>query len=254
MAGGARSSADDRRRVRLYFLDLRPWLAVGVLFLGVLLGDLWVGKILLTAGLVWAGAAVLLAVVRPADADLDALLAGDLQSMVGEALRRFQLADLGMQYGTPFAMLGPAPAVAGSARIRRLRLGRDRRARAPVNFVTIVVPMEQRLGIYSCEHDSLTGWTGRVVVEEHQYSEVASLRLEETVQASGAPEVSPQSAAGTAGVATQVFSLDFTNGRRLSVPVTMAWQGSSRSAGGAATLTDLEKTVVAVQALMRDSR
>jgi hypothetical protein len=114
--------------------------------------------------------------------------------------------------------------------------------------------MEDYLGIYSCRHDSLNGLTSQAAVEEHHYRDVVTVRLEEDVEVSALPPNHSYRRGGAgAHSPTQVFSLEFTNGRRLSVPVSITWQEEPE--GGAGPLpTGLEKTVLAIRALMRDKR
>jgi hypothetical protein len=242
-------NSGERPRLHLYFLDLRIRYAVVVLLLGLILVEADVGKTLLLAGTLWLGAALLLAMKRPSDQEVDELLAGDLKSLVQKALRSLGPHEM---RAAPLALLAPAePGVQNHARpFVRNRAGKDGGSRSPVNHAVVVVPMEDQLGVYSCQHDSLSGETTQVSVEEHHYRDVVTVRLEEDVEVAG---VSGQQPEKKACHPTQVFSLEFTNGRRLSVPVSVAWQEDVTGEEGPLP-TGLEKTVLAIRALMRDKR
>jgi len=240
-------NSDERRRLWLYFLDLRLRYAVVVLLLGLVLVELLVGKALLLAGILWLSGALVLNARRPSDQEVDELLSRDLKSLVPKALAGLDPPEM---LAAPLALSGPVErsATATGSLFVRPRAGRDGGLRSPVNHAVILVPMEDQLGIYSCEHDSLTGSTSQVAVEEHHYRDVVTVRLEEDVEVSASSGHDRRTAAPT-----QVFSLELTNGRRLSVPVSVAWQ--EESPGGERPLpTGLEKTVLAIRALMRDKR
>jgi hypothetical protein len=245
----------ERQRIWLYFLDLRLRYALVLLFLGLILVELRSGQVLLLAGSLWVGAVMVLAARRPSDQELDELQTRDLRSLVARALA--SLDPRPEVQGTPFAVFGPsAPARGGGGhRFIRLRTGADGLPRSPLNQALILVPREDRLVIHSCDHDSINGLTSRVSVEEHHYRDVVSVRLEEAVDLSTSrprPAIEPDRGSAMQRTA-QMLSLDLVNGRHLSVPAAWAWKGSERDEA-APQPTDLEKTVLAIQALMRDRR
>ena len=242
------SNSGGRSQLRLYFLDLRLRYALAVLLLGLILVETRLGKLLVFSGLVWLGVALLLAAKRPSDQEADELLASDLKSLVQRALRSLGSHEM---MAAPLALFAPTePGVQNHGPFVRRRAGRDGGSRAPVNLGVVVVPMEDQLGVYSCQYDSLSGEAIQISIEEHHYRDVVAVRLEEDVEV---PRGSGQLPEKNFGRPTQVFSLEFTNGRRLCVPVSVAWQEGVAS-GEEPLPTRLEKTVLAIRALMRDQR
>lgn len=237
-------TAGERERVRLYFLDSRLRYGLILLILGLLLVELALGKILFFAGLLWMGVAMALAMKRPSEEELDRLLSRDLGSLIATATRALDRPEDEIQV-PPLALASPSPLAAHAPDLRstRPRNGRDGRLRSPVNRAVILVPMEDQLGLYSCDQNAVTGQISNVSVEEHHYRDVVSVQMEEDVSGVSVP-VRRQ---------TQRLSLELTNGRRVEVPVAVAWQ---RPDGGGAALgpTDLEKTLAAIRALLRDKR
>lgn len=248
-------TSDERQRIWLYFLNFRMRYAIVVLFLGLVLAELALGKALLLVGLLWLGGALVLEMKRPASQEIDELFSRELKSLVQKALHSLAPSEHGMR-AAPLALYGPAEqdAPANGHLFIQPRVGREGGYRSPVNRAVILLPMEDHLGIYSCQHNSLNGLTSQEAVEEHHYRDVVTVRLEEGVEVSALPP-NPLSRGGGAGTHSpaQVFSLEFTNGRRLSIPVSVTWQEEPE--GEAASLsTGLDKTVTAIRALMRDKR
>jgi hypothetical protein len=234
--------------LRLYFLDLRLRYAVAVLLLGLILVETSLGRTLVFAAILWLGAVLVLAVKRPSDQEADELLANDLKSLMQKALR--SLGDHEMM-AAPLALFAPAEVgVERRGPFVQCRAGRDGGSRSPVNRAVVVVPMEDQLGVYSCHYNSLNGDTTQVSVEEHHYRDVVTVRLEEDVEVTGGSGQPPETKARRP---TQRFSREFTNGRRLSVPFSVAWQ-ESVAGGEGPQPTGLERTVLAIRALMRDRR
>jgi hypothetical protein len=246
--------AGERYKISLYFLDLHGRYLLVVLFVGLILVGNWSGKLILLFGLVWAGGAAALSMQRPSDVEIDALFSRDLRSLTGLALSRLRPDDTEIM-GPPCALFGPAVAasVADGRKFSRPRKGHDGLLRSPSNQAVILLPLEEQLGIFSCDYDSITGIASQVSVAEHHYRDVVSVRFDEgsaavdravLFAAKPARRISPRPS-------NQVFSLALTNGRHLSVPVTVAWN-EEVPAGAAAAATDLEKFVFAIRALMRD--
>ncbi len=234
--------------LRLYFLDLRLRYAVAILLLGLILVETCLGRILVFTAILWLGAVLVLAVKRPSDQEAEELLANDLKSLVQKALRSFGAHEM---MAAPLALFAPAEAsVERRGPFVQCRAGRDGNSRSPVNRAVVVVPMEDQLGVYSCHYNSLNGKTTQVSVEEHHYRDVVTVRLEEDVEVSGGSGQLPEKKARRP---TQVFSLEFTNGQRLSVPVSVAWL-ENVGGGERPQPTGLEKTVLAIRVLMRDRR
>jgi hypothetical protein len=237
-------TADERDRIRLYFLDSRLRYGLILLILGLVLVEMTLGKILLFAGLLWMGAAMALAAKRPSEDELDRLSSRDLGSLIETATRALDRPEDEIQV-PPLALLSPSPLAAHALDLRsaRPRNGRDGRPRSPVNRAIILLPMEDQLGLYSCDQNAVTGQISNVSVEEHHYRDIVSVQMEEDISGVSNP-VRRQ---------TQRLSLELTNGRRVDVPVAVAWQ---RPDGGGTALgpTDLEKTLAAIRVLLRDKR
>lgn len=239
--------SEPRRKIWLYFLDLRIRYALVVLFLGLVLAESSFGKLLLAAGLAWVLGALIVGRARPSDQELDALLAREMEWVTEKATRSHEARD-GERRSAPLALLGPLERdTAPSSHFTRPRTGRDGGRRSPVNRVVVLLPMEDRLGVYSCHHDSLENQSSQISAEQHHYRDVASVALERDVE-------KEEGQAGRPGRprTTQVFSLELTSGRRLSFPVSVARtvdgaQDSPPSPG-------LDRTVHAIQALLRDHR
>ena len=243
---------ERRRRIWLSFVDLRLRYALAVIFLGLILVEAMLGKGLLLLGLAWAGGALALGRLRPSDQELDEIFSRDLEGQVVKAERSLEPLESGTR-AEPLAIYGPVELDTSAAfrLFTRSKTGRDRRQRSPVNRVVIVVPMEEHLGIYSCHYDSLRDLTSQVSVEEHHYRDVVSVVLEEDVEVSdGTQRRTYQTQRGGSYLPTQVFSLEFTSGRRLSIPVSVGRAGE----GDVPLLTGLDKTVRAIRTLMRDKR
>ncbi|HTG31545.1 MAG TPA: hypothetical protein VLB76_01340 [Thermoanaerobaculia bacterium] len=239
-------TGDERNRIRLYFLDSRLRYGLILLVAGLVLVELTLGRILLLAGLTWLGAVLALAAVRPSEEELDRLLSRDLSSLIETATRALDRPGDEVQV-PPLALLSPSPLVARAAGLRsaRPRSGRDGRLRSPVNRAVILLPMEDQLGLYSCDQNAVTGQTSNVSVEEHHYRDTVSVRMEE--------DLAPGTDSARRTASTQRLSLELTNGRTVAVPVAAAWQPSG-GGGGALGPTELEKTLSAIRALLRDKR
>jgi hypothetical protein len=227
-------SIDDRRKIWLYFLNLRIPFAFAALFVGLVFVEHRAGMALLLFGVGWLGAAVLLGTKRPADQVIDALLSRDVKSLVHKALHSLDSGDSVLR-AAPLALLGSAEkGVSVGDPLIRPREGMDGGLRAPVNRAAILVPVEDHLWIYSCRLDSLNGRVSKVAVEEHHLRDVVTVRLEEQDR-------------------IQVLTLELTNGRRLSVPASTAWR-SEGVAGDGALSNRLDDTLVAIRTLLRDKR
>ncbi len=239
-------TGDERNRIRSYFLDSRLRYGLILVVAGLVLVELTLGKILLLAGLTWLGAVLALATKRPSDEELDRLLSRDLSSLIETATRALDRPEDEIQV-PPLALLSPSPLVAQALDLRsaRPRSGRDGRLRSPLNRAVILLPMEDQLGIYSCDQNAVSGQISNVSVEEHHYRDIVSVRMEED----RAPGADPDRRAAS----TQRLSLELANGRRVEVPVTAAWQQPG-GGGNALGPTELEKTLAAIRALLRDKR
>lgn len=233
-----------QQRIWLYFLDTRLRYAVVVLFLGLALGEILLGKILLLFGLLWLAGALLFNRARPSDQEIEDLLSRDVESLVEKALQSLNPRDEEMP-AEPLVLRGPIELNAPAFRkfLTRPRTGKDGGRRSPVNRAVILLPLEDRLGIYSCHRDSLNDQTSQISVEEHHYRDVVSLTLEKDAEA----------ARDRTGRTGQILSLELKSSRRLSIPVSDA-QPSETAAGDGLPGTGMAKTVRAIQALMRDKR
>lgn len=238
------NSQSDRQKIRLYFLDPRLRYAFVPLLLGLILVEIFLGKFFLLIGFTWLGAALLLDRSRPSDQELEELLASDVQPLVEKALQSLDPRDDEMQ-GLPLVLRGPIELATPAFRqfLTRPRTGKDGNRRSPVNRVVILLPLEDHLGLYSCQRDSLNDQTTQVSIESHHYRDVVWLALEKDVEP----------AAGQATGTGQIFSLELKNGRRLSVRVAAGSRGEeARNDHG--SLSSMEKTIRAIQVLMRDRK
>lgn len=246
-------ASEQRRRIWLYFVDLRVRYALVVVFLALILVETSLGKGLLLIGLAWVGGALVLSQRRPPDQELDELFSRDLEAHVEKAVKHLEPREKEMQ-AAPLALYGPVEQDTPSyyRLFTRPKTGRDNGRRSPVNRVVVLVPMEDHLGIYSCHYDSLRDITSQVSIEEHHYRDVVSVTLEADLEVSdGLQRRQYQTLKGESYLPTQVFSLEFTSGRRLSIPVSVR----RRSEGEEASLpTELDKTVHAIRVLLRDKR
>jgi hypothetical protein len=244
--------SERRLKIWLYFVDFRLRYALAVILFGLILVETVVGKGVLLIGLAWTAGALALGRVRPSDQVLDEIFSHDLEAQVKKAERSLEPLE-SRDRAEPLAIHGPIELDASASHrlFTRPRTGKDRRRRSPVNRVVVVVPMEEHLGIYSCHYDSLRDLTSQVAVEEHHYRDVVSVVLEEDLEVSaGTRHRGHHTARGGDYVPTQVFSLEFTNGRRLSIPVSVGPPGE----GETPLITGLDRTVRAIRTLMRDKR
>jgi hypothetical protein len=225
--------SDQQRKIRLYFLDPRLRYTLVPLVLGLALVEVSVGKLLLLLGFAWLGAAFLLDRVRPSDQEFEELLLRDIEPLIEKARQSLDPRDDEMQ-APPLVLHGPIELGAPAFRefLTRPRTGKDGARRSPVNRVVILFPLEDHLGIYSCQRDSLNDRIEQVSVEEHHYGDVVWLALEKDREPASGQEAS----------ARQIFSLELKSGKRLSVPVAGTPEAS------------MEKTVRAIKVLMRDKR
>jgi hypothetical protein len=239
------SQSDRQRKIWLYFLDPRLRYAFVPLLLGLALVEIFLGKFFLLIGFAWLGAALLLDRARPSDQELEELLAADVQPLVEKALQSLDPQDDEMQ-APPLVLRGPIELAAPAFRqfLTRPRAGKDGNRRSPVNRLVVLLPLENHLGLYSCQRDSLNDQTTQVSIESHHYRDVVWLALEKDVE----------SAAGQAATGTgQIFSLELKNGRRLSVRVA-AGPPRDEATDDHGALSSMEKTVRAIQVLMRDRK
>jgi hypothetical protein len=239
--------SEQQRKIWLYFVDPRSRYALVVLFLGLVLVEVTVGKVLLLFSLAWLGGALALDRARPSDQELEDLFSRDAQSLVEKAMQNLDPRDDEMR-AAPLVLRGPIE-LAAPAFYRfftRPRTGKDGGRRSPINRVMVLLPLEDHLGIYSCYRDSLNDQTSQVSVEEHHYKDVVSVTLEKDV------EIADGQATKNGGPpANQIFSLELSNGKRLSIPVAIGQPGQE---GEGLQRTGLDKTVRAIQTLLRDKR
>lgn len=236
---------EPRKRIWLYFLDLRIRYALVLLFFGLLLAESTFGKIVLLAGLIWVAGALALGRIRPSDQEVDGLLYREVELVTEKARRSHETRGDEMR-AAPLALLGPVERdAAAPAHFTRPRTGRDGGRRSPVNRVVVLLPLEDRLGVFSCRHDSLANRSTHVSAEQHNYRDVASVALEQDVE---------DGRDGTAGAPhkTQVFSLVLTSGQRLAFPVSVA--RAATGAGDEDSHPGVDRTVHAIQTLLRDHR
>lgn len=239
---------ETREQVWWYFLDVRLRYAFVLLFAGMVLVDSDVGKGMVGLGLIWIMASILLTRARLSESDVDRLLSEDIDSLIRDAERRFRVEDQELRV-KPLVLLGPVETKVPDSYqyLTGPRTGRDGRRRSPINRVVILVPMENRLGIYLCNRDFLRGLTSQMTVEEHNYRDVVSVKLENLTDIdkvksfdSSTPEYS------------QVLSLELRNDTKLTFPVL----GVKPGKGGEEeeTITGAERTMRAIQTLLGGNR
>lgn len=246
----------ERNRIRIYFADARLPYALTFLVLGLVLVELTLGKLLLFLGLSWLAAALVLAAQRPSEEELDRLTARDLGALAERAARSLDRPDDEIQV-PPLALLSPSPLAPAALdrRFLRPRTGRDGRLRSPVNRAVVLVPMEDQLGTWSCDLSSLTGQIANIAIAEHHYRDIVSVRMEQDVAPASGPGAGAGAAASSGRAArppTQLLTLELTSGARVAVPFVAAWQRGERE--NALASTELEKTLAAIRALLRDKR
>lgn len=228
-----------------YFVDLRLRYALALLFVGMVLANHPIGKLLLLLGLIWIGGSLFLHRSRPSEAVVDGLFSQEVDSLVAEAARQFRLEDQELRV-KPLVLRGPVERnIPDYYRfLSGPRTGRDGRRRSPINRVVILLPMESRLGIYSCQQDCLRRSTTQVTIEEHSYKDVVSLKLERHLA-----DTRVKSLDGAAPIDTRVLSLELANGKKLAFPV-----AEGRTGGGAEEeeeISNTERTMRSIQALLR---
>jgi len=236
--------AEPQRRIWLYFLDSRLRYALVLLILGLALVEVSFGKVLLLLAFAWMGGALLLDRARPSDQKLEELLARDVEPLIEKALRSLGQRPDEFQ-APPLVLRGPVEldAPAFQQFLTRPRTGKDGGRRSPVNRVVVLLPLEDHLGIYSCQRDSLKDQTMQAAVEEHHYRDIVWLALEKDIEP---PD-------GRASGTGQILSLELKSGRRLSIPV-VAGPPMDGATGEGVPETSVERTVRAIQVLMRDKR
>lgn len=243
--------SESKRTVWLYFLDARGRYAVVLLFAGLALAEMALGKALLLGGLGWLGGSLALAWKRPDEREIDLAAARSLEALVATTVRNLDPREDEMR-AAPLALYGPMED--GTARYRHLvrpRTGRDGAERSPVNRIVILVPLEDHLGLCSCQYDFLTEESSHVSVQEHHYRDVVSVTLEQDAVPGQAAHADDQT--GAAGSSYLVFSLDFTNGKRLSIPVSAGWKSGFQEQDPSDP-TGLSRTVRAIRVLLSDKR
>jgi hypothetical protein len=240
---------EQHRKIWLYFLDTRVRYAVVLFFFSMILVETSFGKALLLLDLTWLAGALAVSRARPSDQELDDLLSSGVASLEEKAKRDLAPREQEMQ-AAPLTLRGPLDldAPARQRFFTRPRTGQDGARRSPINRVVVLLPMEDRLGVYTCHHDCLEAVTSQVCAEEHHYRDVQSLALERSAETASNRDLPSK----TIVLPTQVLSLTLTSGKRLSFPVSVG--RSLDSAGGPSPLTGLEGTVRAIQTLIRDSR
>jgi len=244
----------ERNRIRLYFVDPRLPYALTLLVFGVVLVELTLGKLLLFIGVTWLAIALSLARQRPSEEELDLLVARDLGSLVEHAARALDRPDDEIQV-RPLALLSPSPLAPAALSLRSLRArnGRDGRLRAPVSRAAVLLPMEDQLGTWSCDLSSVTGQIANIAIAEHHYRDIVSVRMEQDVAPPSHPGSGAAAPSGsTARHATQQLTLELTNGRRVVVPFVAVWEPGDRES--ALAPSELERTLAAIRALLRDQR
>lgn len=246
----AEITPEVRDKVWWYFFDVHLRYAFAILFVGMVLVPSDVGIAILVLGLIWLVVSSLLTRSRLPEAEVDRLLSEDIDVLIADAQRRFRVEDEELRV-KPLLLVGPVepnvPSLYES--VIGPRTGRDGRRRSPVNRVVIVVPMESRLGIYSCCRDFLKNVTSQLAIEEHNYKDVVSLRLETL---SGKPQVKSLDPTSQSQEYAQVLSLELSNRKKLTFPVSC--ELPEERTNDEQPLTGTERTMKAIQTLLGGQR
>jgi hypothetical protein len=239
-----------RDQVRLYFFDIHLRYAFATLFVGLVLVPSNVGIAMVILGLIWLVASSLLTRSRLPEPEVDRLLSEDADALVADAQRRFRVEDEELKI-KPLVLVGPVEPNVPSLYESWLgpRTGRDGRRRSPINRVVILVPMESCLGIYSCCRDFLRNATSQLTIEEHNYRDVVSLKLETL---SGRTQVKSLDSVSQKQEYAQVLSLELGNQRKLIFPVSS--EGREAGAEDEQPPTGTERTMRAIQTLLGGNR
>lgn len=236
-----------RERVWWYFFDVRLRYAYAVLFLGMAIAQSELGRGLVGLGLVWITGSILLSRSRLPEPEVDRLLSEDINALIEDAERRFRVEDQEVRI-PPLVLLGPVEANVPTSYqyLTGPRTGRDGRRRSPVNRVVILVPMEDRLGIYSCCRDFLRGETFQLTVEEHNYKDIVSVKLETLTDRD---KVKSFDAAPPEH--SQTLTLELNNKTKLTFPIL---GGKPGEGGEEEPVTGAERTMRAIQTLLGGNR
>lgn len=243
-------SLPKEKEVWLYFLDARLRYLVVVFFGGLVLVETDLGKPLLLIGFLWLGGVLKLNQSRPSDRDLDRLFSSKLDPLAENAGKNFDARSHEMS-AVPLVLRGPVEldAPAFYHYFTRPKTGEDGARRSPVNRVAILLPLEDCLGIYCFQHDFLRGESSQVSIEELHYRDIVAMTLEKESEMLDGPALQ-----NGAALARQVLSFDLKGGRRLSFPVSVGQADSSGASGEESSMSDLERTMKAIQVLLRDRR
>lgn len=229
--------SEQQRRIWLYFVDLRIHYALAPIFLGLVLVETAAGKMLLLGGLAWVAGALYIGNQRPSDQEIDEMLSIELGPLVERARESLRPREEEMQ-AAPLALMGPLDL--NSPEYRRLfarpRTGRDGKRRSPINKAVVILPMEDRLGIYTCRFDSLTNLATQVSSEEIHYRDIVLVSFEKDAEQATA----------------QVLTLELKSGRRVAIPASMGWLKNDTGEG--MPLNGLDRIARAIQTLIQDKR
>jgi hypothetical protein len=240
-----------RRAIWFFYVDLPYRYPAGLTAVGILVAtgiDPTLGSLALVPGLASLGGLAALGAKAPSLAQVDAWFAEDLARLIERGRQRLD-PDRDQLRGSILHLTGPLT----MAPRRTLFLTEQPRRitqyayRSPRNRVLLLFPMERHLGIYSCNYDSVRDITSHVEVHEYNYKDIVAVSLSETLELhDGQKAVEYSNQSGERVLPTQTFELSFSNGQKLSVPVTAAVP--SHASGG---MTELDKTVASIRALLR---
>jgi len=259
-------STNQRKRIQRYFERLPEWPfflgAVGILLL--VAGPGWPGR-LLGAGVVAGGAWFSLNFLTssPSDAEIDRLIAEDLESLKAHALG---YCDLGPtdNIRDPVVLVGPRFRHLGGA-LFGFRRGTDKIARFTPLHVTIIHFTEHQLVTYQAALDLTTGRPLNERGEEFFYNHVVSVSLRtegytydmadlDPKVLARAPQVTESAINGKIQVAgAEIFRLTTTGGTSIEVmlndPALIDQLG-----GGNVRTAQADNAVQAVRRMLRDKK
>ena len=141
-------SSEERQKIRFYFLNLRWWVACGLLFAGLVIIDTCPGMALALIGLVWLLGALWIRARKPKAEEIEELFSKELRALVPKAIGSFDTAEEEL-VAAPLSLWGPTEPGDLAAGPSPARQPAVRIARSPVHRAVILLPMEDHLGIFS---------------------------------------------------------------------------------------------------------
>jgi hypothetical protein len=235
-----------REEMRKYFAPAPTWAWLLVL-IGAILAFFGVAYFVLTICL-WVVA--LLALVWhqvPADSQIDAGIAQELESLQTRALSKMDTAPSEL-VAERAVVLGPALQCLQDGKLV-LKTGKDGALRySPMN-VTMVNFTAERLLVYSCAFDLVTGTPSRENTDEYFYRDVVSVATK-----TASREVKLRSGVVDKVDVAEIFQLTTSGGSSVEVLLTAPALLKRLGARGAISTARAEAAVSAVRKMLREKK